>query len=72
MGNILTNVENMNIESHDHDYSSLQDLHHQGLNSTPGKDLIPKIYMRKFDGKYPITWIFQMDKFFDLHQVPTL
>ena len=32
---------------------------------------IPNIYMGKFDGKYPITWIFQMEHFFDLHQVPT-
>ena len=28
--------------------------------------------MRKFDGNDPITGIFQMDQFFDLHQVPTL
>ena len=28
--------------------------------------------MRKFDGKDPITWIFQMEQFFDLSQVPTL
>ena len=28
--------------------------------------------MRKFDGKDPIIWIFQMEQFFDLHQVPTL
>jgi hypothetical protein len=27
--------------------------------------------MNKFDGKYTITWIFQMDQLFDLHQVPT-
>ena len=33
---------------------------------------LPKIDMRKFDGKDPITWIFQMEKFFDLHQVPNL
>jgi hypothetical protein len=32
---------------------------------------LPKIDMRKFDGKDPITWIFQMEDFFDLHQVPT-
>ena len=31
---------------------------------------LPKINMRKFDGKDPITWIFQMDHFFDLHQMP--
>ena len=28
--------------------------------------------MRNFDGKDPITWIFQMEQLFDLHQVPTL
>ena len=28
--------------------------------------------MRKFDGKDQIAWIFQMEQFFDLHQVPTL
>ena len=33
---------------------------------------LPKIDMRKFDRKYPITWIFQMEQFFDLHQVPNL
>ena len=33
---------------------------------------LPKIDMRKFDGRDPITWIFQMEKFFDLHQVPNL
>jgi hypothetical protein len=31
---------------------------------------IPKIDMRKFDGKDPITWILQMEQFFDLHNVP--
>ena len=28
--------------------------------------------MQKFDGKDPITWIFQMKQFFDLHQVSTM
>jgi hypothetical protein len=28
--------------------------------------------MRKFDGHDPMTWICQMEQFFDLHQVPTL
>ena len=32
---------------------------------------LPKIDMRKFDGKDPITWIFKMEHFFDLHQVTT-
>jgi hypothetical protein len=26
--------------------------------------------MRKFDGKDPITWILQMEQFFDIHNVP--
>jgi hypothetical protein len=29
----------------------------------------PKIDMMKFDGKDPITWILQMEQFFDLHDV---
>ena len=33
---------------------------------------LPKIDMRNFDGKDPITWIFQMEQFFDLHQVPNV
>jgi hypothetical protein len=31
---------------------------------------VPKIDMRKFDGKDPITWILQMEQFFHLHNVP--
>jgi hypothetical protein len=31
---------------------------------------VAKIDMRKFDGKDPITWILQMEQFFDLHNVP--
>ena len=45
---------------------------HHGFNSGPRNYFIPKIYMRKFDGKDPIMWIFQMEQFFDLHQVPTM
>ena len=33
---------------------------------------ISKIEIRKFYGKDPITWIFQMETFFDIHQVPNL
>ena len=39
--------------------------------STRGLQL-PKINMRKFDRKDPITWIFHMEQFFDIHQVPNL
>ena len=30
---------------------------------------IPKIDMRKFDGKDPVTWILQKEKYFDLNNV---
>jgi len=30
---------------------------------------IPKVEMRKFDGKDPVTWILQMEQYFDLHNV---
>ena len=30
---------------------------------------IPKIGMKKFDGKDPVTWILQMEQYFDLHNV---
>ena len=33
---------------------------------------VPKIDMSKFDGKDPITWIFHMEQFFNIHQVPNL
>jgi hypothetical protein len=65
-------VENINIEFHNDDYSSLEYPHHEGFNSAPRNYLIPKIDMRKFDGKDPITWIFQMEQLFDIYQVPTL
>jgi hypothetical protein len=31
---------------------------------------LPKIDMRNFDGKDPITWILHMEKLFYLHDVP--
>jgi len=43
MGKILTNVEITKIESQNYDYSSLQDLHHRGFNSTPRNYLIPRL-----------------------------
>jgi hypothetical protein len=55
------NVEEINIESQNNDYS-LQDPHHQGFNATPMNYFIPKIDMMKFYDKYPITWIFQMEQ----------
>ena len=55
--------------------NSLIGLHYNvGSNhgwSTRGIQL-HKIDMRKFDGKDPLTWIFQMEQFFDIHMVPNL
>ena len=47
----------------------------RGLDSNVGSNQgwstrgiqLPKIDMKKFDGKDPLTWIFQMDQFFDIH-----
>jgi hypothetical protein len=52
------NVEEIKIEFQNHDYLSSPDPHHRGFNAAPRNYLIPKIDMRKFDGKDPIKWIF--------------
>jgi hypothetical protein len=65
-------IEEINIDSQNHDYSLLQDPYNQGFKSTPMNYFIPNIDMRKFGGKDSITWIFQMEQFFDLHQKPSL
>jgi hypothetical protein len=49
------NVEEINIESLNHDYSSLQHPHHQGFNAVLRNYFIPNINMRKLVGKDPIT-----------------
>ncbi len=56
-------------EIHDED---TRKVNHDWRNSGFGfkTNHIPKIDMRKFDGKDPITWILQMEQFFDLHDVP--
>ena len=61
------------LESRKLDLSKVDDsLQHHGFNSSPRNYFIPKIDMRKFYDKDPITCIFQMEQFFDLHQVPTM
>ena len=54
------------------DHSSLRNPHNHEINLGLWNYLIPNIDMRKCEGNDPITWIFQMEKFFDLHTVPTL
>ena len=61
--------ENASHEIHDED---TRKLNQEWRNSNFGlkTNHIPKIDMRKFDGKDPITWILQMEQLFDLHNVP--
>jgi hypothetical protein len=61
--------ENVSHEIHDED---TRKVNQEWRNSNFGlkTNHIPKIDMRKFDGKDPITWILQMEQLFDLHNVP--
>jgi hypothetical protein len=61
--------ENVSHEIHDED---TRKVNQEWRNSNFGlkTNHIPKIDMRKFDGKDPITWILQMEQFFDLHNAP--
>jgi hypothetical protein len=61
--------ENASHEIHDED---TRNVNQERRNSNFGlkTNHVPKIDMRKFDGKDPITWILQMEQLFDLHTVP--
>jgi hypothetical protein len=61
--------ENVSHEIHDEDTMK---VNQEWINSNFGlkTNHVPKIDMRKFDGKDPITWILHMEQFFDLHNVP--
>jgi gas vesicle protein len=61
--------ENASHEIHDED---TRKVNQEWRNSNFGlkTNHVPKIDMRKFDGKDPITWILHMEQFFDLHNVP--
>src|ERR1700722_19823720 len=61
--------ENASHEIHDVD---TRKVNQEWRNSNFGlkTNHVPKIDMRKFDGKDPIIWILQMEQFFDLHNVP--
>ena len=65
---ILTNVEKVVNETHD---ANKRNVNHDFLDSNVGSKThhIPKIDMRKFDGKDPATWILQMEQFFNLSNV---
>ena len=61
--------ENVSHEIHDED---IRNVNQEWRNSKFGlkTNHVPKIDMRKFDGKDPITWIVHMEQLFDLHDVP--
>ena len=61
--------EKVSHEIHDED---TRKMNQEWRNSNFGlrTNHVPKIDMRKFDGKDPITWILQMEQFFDLHNLP--
>jgi predicted nuclease with TOPRIM domain len=61
--------ENASHEIHDVD---TRKVNQEWINSNFGLKTkhVPKIDMRKFDGKDPVTWILQMEQLFDLHNVP--
>jgi gas vesicle protein len=61
--------QNASHEIHDED---TRKVNQEWRNSNFGlkTNHVPKIDMRKFDGKDPITWILQMEQFFDLHNMP--
>jgi gas vesicle protein len=61
--------ENVSHEIHD---ENTRKVNQEWRNSNFGfkTNHVPKIDMQKFDGKDPITWILQMEQFFDIHNVP--
>ena len=64
----VTKGERVVNETHD---ENKRNVNHDSIDSNVGLKThhIPKIDMRKFDGKDPATWILQMEQFFDLNNV---
>jgi len=64
----LPRGENVSHETHDEEKRNMP---RDWRDSNFGLKMnhIPKIDMRKFDRKDPVTWILQMEQFFDLHEV---
>src|SRR6202140_2579599 len=65
---MVTKGERVVKETHD---ENKRNVNHDSIESNVGSKThhIPKIDMRKFDGKDPATWILQMEQFFDLNNV---
>ena len=65
---MFPNGEKIVEETHDENKIN---VNHDFINSNVAlkNHHIPKMDMRKFDDKDPVTWILQMEKYFDLHYV---
>ena len=65
---IIPNGKNIVEETHD---GKKINVNHDFINSNVGLKAchIPKINMRTFDGKDLVTWILQMEQYFDLNNV---
>ena len=63
---MVPNGEKVVDEIHD---ENKRNVNHDFINSNVGLNThqIPKIDMRKFDGKDLITWILQMEQYVELH-----
>ena len=65
---MLSNDERVVKETHD---ENKRNVNHDFIDSNIGLKThhVPKIDMRKFDGKDHVTWILEMEQYFDLHNV---
>ena len=65
---MIPNGKNIVEETHDENKIN---VNRDFINSNVGLKThhIPKIDMRKFVGKDPVTWILQMEHYFDLNNV---
>ena len=65
---IIPNGDKVVDETHD---ENKRNVNHDFIDSNVGLKThhIPKIDMTKFDSKDPVTWILQMEQYFDLHNV---
>ena len=65
---MIPNGEKVVQETHDENKIN---VNRDFINSNVGLNThhIPKVDIRNFDDKDPLTWILQMDQYFDLHNV---
>ena len=66
----LPGGDNVIHENHDEDKRNMK-YDFRDSNVGIKNHHIPKIDMKKFDGKDLVTWILQMEQYFDLHDVKT-